>query len=87
MNRPAKSAPAPASRSLLELENEMCKTPYLVEFIVTSLTRTLEVHEDEISLSYGEACALISLMEKVHQDIENAIGALADRKGGGADHG
>lgn len=80
MSKPAKSTLV-SSSSLLELENEMCKTSYLVEFIVASLTRTLEVQEDEISLSNGEACALISLMEKVHQDIENAIGTLADRKG------
>jgi hypothetical protein len=87
MTKPAKSTPTPVSfGSILELENGMCKASYLVEFIVISLTRTLEVQEDEISLSYGEACALISLMEKVHQDIENAIGALADRKGG-ANHG
>lgn len=81
MSKSANSTPV-SSGWLLELENEMCKTSYLVEFIVTSLTRTLEVQEDEISLSYGEARALISLIEKVHQDIENAIGTLAYRKRG-----
>lgn len=85
MAKPAKSILV-SSGSLLELENEMCKTSYLVEFIVCSLIRTLEVQEDEISLSNGEACALISLMEEVGRGIESAIATLADRKIGGASH-
>lgn len=88
MNKPANNISAPTPSPLLKLENELCKTAHLVEFIVCSLTRALETQEDEISLSYGEARALISLLEKVPQDIENAIevavGILADQKGGGA---
>ncbi|SHM05339.1 hypothetical protein SAMN05216428_11285 [Nitrosospira sp. Nsp11] len=62
-------------KGFLDVENDLCEAAYLVEFLRTSMTRTLE-EEHELTFSYGESRALVSLMQNLEDQIHRSVSGL-----------
>ena len=61
--------------------NELCEASYLAEFLYMAIMRAQET-ENELSLSFGEGSALVSLMQSLASRIGAASAELVDLKCG-----